>query len=407
MTLGGVTQGIFPYVTLTSGHSYATKGIRLSSQLSFGVGCFNFGPIRPVPFRFRGADYLADLKAALSGIPNIDELKIYHSQFEEIEWTVEEKPSGIEEGEDYIPNIGGSTSRLRVEFTLHIPLRLQGELLEYQVESAVTAFRVIIDGSLFHGPVTFIVPSNEADSVKGPALDGSAAVVLVRRFLAREFPKASDRLRFECLGPSPFHVDLFVRPGNETVRGYNYRTERTPVRGYDIVTFLYDEAVYPSAETAADDIFHAIGDELSFYYYVERLDNSTASSWYDIESGLREVLTEEERSGLRHRVTRFFVTNSRVSNTFLRLAQFEAREAFRQRSLAQSYAEVFAPPNRAFFKVDVERLMSERFTAPVEPVRRMLDLLDSRSARRVDLVVVLIASVLGGTVGALLTRLVA
>lgn len=377
----------------------------MSRTLSFGIGCFNFGPKHPLPYRLEGQQYLSDLAEALEAMTAVDNLSIQHHDFEDLHWTVETYQPSLRGGPGgFIPDIGASTSRLRVAFELHIPGRVQAELLEevYVPDASSTSFRVVC-AHFYHGPVTFVIPMSPTDDQA--AMPGSEAVIIVRRFLEREFPKVTDSLVFELVGPSPFHADFEIVEGNETVRGYSYRYVRTPSKGYDEFSFSYDGTEFDSAEAAANSIFSDIGEELAFYYYVERTELELSREWHEVEAQVEALLLLEERAGWLPRIRRFFTTTPQISDASLGLARYEAFEALRKASLNREYSDVFSAPGRGTFRLDVDRELEQSFVAPLEPVGRMLQLLHSRSARRVDLMVVLVASVLGGGVGALLTGL--
>lgn len=180
----------------------------MSGKLSFGIGCFNFRPNHPLPYRLEGRQYLSDLTEALEAMTAVDHLTIQHHDFEDLHWTVETCQPSIRGGPGgFIPDIGGSTSRLRVAFELHIPSRLQTELLEevYVPDASTASFHVVC-ANFYHGPVTFVIPKSPADDT--PAMPGSEAVLIVRRFLERELPKVTHSLAFELVGPSPFHADF-------------------------------------------------------------------------------------------------------------------------------------------------------------------------------------------------------
>ena len=69
-------------------------------------------------------------------------------------------------------------------------------------------FQIKIKDS-YHLPIALVEIIDPSETPKP-----SSAVQIVREFLRSEFKRInSDFLRFECLGPSPFHFDCYMVPG--------------------------------------------------------------------------------------------------------------------------------------------------------------------------------------------------
>ena len=94
---------------------------------------------------------------------------------------------------------------LSIDFEIYIPQRLQNQLTELHEDVPVETetFSVLINYD-YEMPFT-IVSYDTTEEMP----DSSRAVVVIRRYLERQFK--DDFVTFCSLGPSPFHADLLLK----------------------------------------------------------------------------------------------------------------------------------------------------------------------------------------------------
>jgi len=190
-------------------------------MLAVGVGCFWFSPKRPISGIEAGkgpiARHLDDVKSALEDIDNVSDLEIVFDSTR----LAEASPDDTLDDDDDPLFIDGS-----IEFDLFLPIRVQQHYgLGHSVE--VERFHVSITHA-FYFPVTFIhytVPDQEDATEFSP----SGSIIIAREFLQEKL-KDHPKVKFNYIGPSPFHAKLIVKSldgeeGESTVeivsRGYN------------------------------------------------------------------------------------------------------------------------------------------------------------------------------------------
>jgi hypothetical protein len=180
----------------------------MSETIRFGIGCFHFGISRATPFSFKGDLYIQQLRQTLEACPSVANVKIAGpTDLMDYSQLVEDPPELIGHGRNYFPC--AILDGLNIEFSIHIPFRVQENLIATPVsrlETFTEDFLVIINYG-YHNPVAFIVPLEPQKEHSR----GSQAVQIVREFLSREL-KPNYTIRFEVLGPSPFHADCELAP---------------------------------------------------------------------------------------------------------------------------------------------------------------------------------------------------
>lgn len=207
----------------------------MNREKSLGIGCFHFGVKKLPPFTFTGSEYLTELGEVLSKITSLTNLKINaDDDFKKYSTDITELTENLEDDDWYFPY----PMILNIEFDLYIPFRIQAEITEVDEKRLSTFtenFNVKIIQS-YYLPVAIIETKNPSKKN-----DPSNAVRIVREFIRGELSKIkSEYIRFECLGPSPFHFDCFLQPEkpDEVEDEWVFDLEEKAQKGYDSLTFI-------------------------------------------------------------------------------------------------------------------------------------------------------------------------
>lgn len=204
-------------------------------EKSFGIGCFHFGIRKKAPFKYKDSDYIRELQISLSKIPNLDNLKLHYDNSLEDDVggePIDENLPNLKDDVGYYPQI----PHLDLEFDLYIPLRVQAELChteEKLIHTFTERFKVRIFQS-YYFPVS-VVETLSPTKPNSP----SKGIQIVREFLNRELAvDKSPYIRFECIGPSPFHLDCYILPKKrDTDEFWLLETVELIESGYDKVFF--------------------------------------------------------------------------------------------------------------------------------------------------------------------------
>jgi hypothetical protein len=363
-----------------------------SDKIAFAMGCLAFRHDQAPPFKLAWKDYLKNLEAGLSAIPNLEDLKITYLRptWESLNLTSVEKP--MREGGDLFPPL--DQTGLSVRFRLHIPRRLHESLSHGWVSNDASEDYLVISSVDFYGPSAVVVPETFTT-------DPSHGVVLVREFLSQELSRSELPIRLDYLGPTPFHSDCFME-GADSI-GSQLRSQVKHRTGYDERTYQFDSDIYPDARTAMDNLLQDLLPELSLYYSLVLGDRQLFHRWQALQgkaSSLSELVKQSGWVGLWNRMRK---TSRGIADLSIDLAEFEASVVFSSSAFAQSCDEFYTGDGLYSIQSEIEHLRSQTSPMPTDPMSRIVELAESRHSRRVEAASLALASVLGGAVGSLIT----
>jgi len=171
-------------------------------MLAIGVGCFWFTTaLVRLSTPYTIAQHFADLRAALEALDNVSDVEIQKPSHYVMDTELDLSQADIRTSDEPLA-VDGS-----IQFELYLPIRVQ-QNYGFERSLGVDRFRVLVTYQ-YHSPLTLVyfdAPDNEGFD----DLDPSTAVVIVRRFLEEKFLN-HQTVRFNSLGPSPFHADFFLR----------------------------------------------------------------------------------------------------------------------------------------------------------------------------------------------------
>ncbi|WP_155649182.1 hypothetical protein [Burkholderia cepacia] len=360
---------------------------------AFGVGCFNFGYKKPVPFEFRSSSYVQEVKRDLGLLTSISEIRISYDEGFDSVLSVTEEPSTLRDGECF-PQI----PFFELDFIVFIPARVQkemfpGENLEKRI--GVEKFRVSIRHG-YHGPFSFVECLSPHDHC-----DPSSAVRLIREYISREFSKLSTPVTFEYIGPSPFHVDFFVSAEEGGIDGIQMReVER---RGYNEIVFIHDKSI--SSDEALEFVYSELGHELDLYYAIQRskvqmihMGHELLDEWRNLQEAattLPSVFNARKRFRL-HRDARNLVLNA---------LSLQAEFDVRRRDVSEDVANTYRKDVPRYIEHHV-RDKSEKLPAyPIESILQWARHIEEDSFKLAQIVAVVVSALGGGIIGSLATIL--
>ncbi len=373
----------------------------LSHSTAFGVGCFHFG-IRVIePRSFSPDEYIEDLRNCLEAIDTVSEIEFYYTPIsspESIEMS--EQPDSMEEGACF-PHL----DFFRCSFSVYLPYRLQAELTDMDeefVDSGVEHFKVHTRYT-FYGPVTF-VECQDAPLHCSP----SSAVVAVRKYLERHVNNTDRPVRFEMIGPSPFHADFHLIE-DASVEGQEsiFQAEYLHKPGYDRITI---RAASSGKSSDFDhlklQLFEALEDELGFFYELMRERSAQISAWAEIENNLQELLYAKPSQGMLARHWAPVRRRKKLKALFHDLLSFRANAVFAESSRDEKYRSLY---DTGKYTVILKKYLDEHienlYTYPTSDVLEMVKFEEERTTKTFEWAAVLLAAILGGLVGAVITIL--
>jgi len=371
--------------------------------MAFGVGCFHFGIQVTEPQTFIPDDYIRDLRNCLEAIDTISEIDIDYTpmagQPEQIELTGQ--PDNMEDGICF-PHL----HFLHYSFSVYLPYRVQAELAgveEELVDSRSEHFKVHMNYN-FYGPITYI-ECQHAPLRSSP----SSAVFTVRKYLERQVNEKNLPVRFETIGPSPFHADfhLIQAPSSEK-QDDSFEAEYDHKSGYDRITI---RAVHSHNTQDLNNlkfqVFKILEYELGFFYKFMRARSGRIKAWNGIEDSIQQLLDTIPVGKFPNHFWELFVRRRKLKAYFHNLLSFRASGVFFESSRHEEYRSLYySEKQKVFLKKYVDEEIENMYTFPINDLLEMVRFEEARTTKTFEWAAVLLAAILGGVVGSVITHLV-
>ena len=245
----------------------------------FGVGCYHFG--LKTPIEISAENYIIALKDRLNKINTISDINVeFDEDGPDVTIKIDDDVGSFNDSGRSIPLL----QFFRLSFSIYIPERIQRDLTKniYPRCIGVENFKVTIEHD-WYGPFTVVECIDSTDET-----NPSDAVVIIREFFKKEFHEDSGIIRFECLGPSPFHANFVLKESSEEL-STPIETKIIKLRGYDHLEFLYRKSEYDD-ETAYDDVLEELASEFGLYYRLVAEERVRSNEWELLEENVSSVL---------------------------------------------------------------------------------------------------------------------
>lgn len=363
----------------------------MSEHRAFGVGCFHFGYRKTPPFELSTKQYIEEIRTTLSALPSVSQIEITYDQAFAETARVEEEPPILSDGE-FFPNV----MFLEIKFTVFIPKRVQEELFPNEsgaMRAATEKFSVSIRYG-FHGPVTYI-ECIDAEENCSP----SDAVRLMREYLERELSKLSTSVRFEFLGPSPFHANFYVRPATGDVP--DIVMEEIKQRGYN--DFVFRCSMGADLDEVLDFLYYELSHELDLFYEIQRRSVRLMNQGEGVvDTWLQLQLSVSDNHNFFNIPTRFRIHQSAqklISDSYALQAQVAVDQKETEHNIASVYDMGTDTYLESFIRSRLERLPSY----PVESILRWAEHISNSSFKQAEIAAIILAAIGGGIVGSFVT----
>lgn len=361
----------------------------------FGVGCFHFGIQKDIPFKITMADYFDNLRAALNSITTVTDINIdSEDEYQDHEMYIEEEVDPINKGQGYFPDL----SYASITFKISVPERVQIETLKkVNLEYTPTAenFKVsLLYG--WHMPVCIAELINPID-----ATNPSAAIVMLREFINREFTKEDKEIRFEFIGPSPFHADFHISFSKEVKElSYTCKINRTQ--------YGYDKIVYKAAgnrNLIVDMINEEIRNELGVYYQLIQYENYMMFGWEEVQQSMERLLSLNTTTGYLNRIIRIIRQSKVIHEVINRLAQYETDVIYDKYFSNRSIKEIYDKPGQKSFRLYIDEVLNGKLMYPSKEIKSLVMFYEDRRFKSREIFTILLSGLLGGSLGYILSVL--
>ncbi len=380
----------------------------MENRLLFGIGCFHFGIKKIPPFRFRGSEYIKELRTALQSISNIDidNINIYcEDVFKNESTDVTQELPNIGEGNGFFPE----PICMDIEFEVYIPFQIQEQLLKgvYKIEAlSLKTYTERFKISLHHThyfPVAFIEPISPSQESTP-----SDIVIIVREFLKQEFESSkSDYIQFECLAPSPFKADCYIQPGeakDDNKVDWKFKVKIYPQKGYKEMVFYFNPIIFTKAEEAKKVIKNEIQCELGLFYKIVQREVVKMNDWQKIQKLAEDLVSIQRMMGIKG-FRKKFELSKRIKEAFTSIVEFESDEIFFNNIRQKDYRDIYSNKKiDTCFQSYIDNKIKEQFIYPTEKTVQLISFFESRRTKIIENLVIFISAVICVVIGWFLAK---
>jgi hypothetical protein len=286
--------------------------------------------------------------------------------------------------------------------SLHIPSRVQEELKEgLSLETDAQDFYITIKHG-YYAPVATV--TSDAESGRS---SGSSNVYLVRNFLDKILgERKAGKFVLDYIGPSPFHADFEIRKlvtgeaaGMPVVMTQNVRP------GYNEVIWHVDTKQI-TLERAIAEILGGIQEDADLFYHIVQGRNSVLRAWVEASQLANEVTGLEQQKSIRRRIRSHALKSRRIKDAIVSVTEYQMLNISQRSKVSlrlKDHKWAIYGGIKEFCEREFDNL--ERF--PAEELRGLLEFLENRVRHVDNLVITLLAAMVGGLVGGALAMLAA
>ncbi|WP_447902738.1 hypothetical protein [Pseudomonas serbica] len=368
----------------------------MSILRAFGIGCFHFGYNPGVPTIYKTSEYIMALKESLNSLSSVSNLEVrYHDKFEG-SYELLEMPPDLSDG-NFCPYI----QSLVINFNLYIPRRVQAEVIsepESYLRSSSEHFKVRMLNH-YYGPLVFI------ECVDADRDSPSQSVRVLREFLDREFKKITNGITFECIGPSPFHGDFYVQC--DTGNGGEVSLETNVKKGYDEFIFTVSNGRAKPNDKDMVDVYRLIDDEMSIFYELQRARVRLSRKWTEITDAWSSLKISADARFSIFRVFDRFKVHSTSKQLISDAYSFRVECELQQQQVESMLKFTYGKGVLRYFESYLVGKSEQSPDYPIESILSWAQHVNQASFKSAEIVAVMSSAILGGVIGALITKMLA
>jgi hypothetical protein len=359
-----------------------------AKQLHFGLGCMQFIPKQQRIEGLTIRQYCGLIDQSLRCIPSISDIEIDGPIDDEMEFSG--KVGTLREGGYLWPGSG-----LEVRLSVHIPFRVQDELLQGRVSAATKTedFGLLLKFE-YYSPIAIV----SIGSTQGAR--GSQGVYVLREFLEKSLHDThACNLLLDIEGPSPFHADFSVVEVDHSSASNDHpiTVEIKKQLGYDYVTWRVDTNTC-SLERGIDDVLSALVQEADLYYHVKQSRSMLINGWLDAEASAARLMEDSEISSWKERMKSYVMRPGHLKEAVVNLRRFQMQDMTTRADLRRAFNE-HKPSDIGGVGIYTAEAIEAVEPFPVRELESLLTFLENRRRHLDNVLIALLAAVVGGLIG--------
>ncbi|MER9296913.1 hypothetical protein NKI38_10550 [Mesorhizobium sp. M0621] len=364
----------------------AARRLENKIYLTFGIGCFHFASLRPTS-EINRETYFNDLKEYLLS----DKLVTKFEAVIDDNTTIyaEEKPGliteNISDSEIFYPYIDNCL----VRFEIHIPKRIQKEyMLSWREPTTSENFLVEIDYAE-DVPVAYVWLDADETSP-------STAVSILWKHFKNSNPE-SKTIRFQMVGPSPFHTDFVVKRTKMDRLDISLKESR----GYDGMTIVIPERI--RTENIKELIRYRFTEEFSLFYEASIDSIRFHESFSSISEKIDKIIDSESFLNKIRRILiggdpEVYDISIEIEKVMISLERLLANYKEKISYIEKSFGEIIN-------KNKIDERISDVGSVPIERYLNIISILRDRHTSSRANYTVIISAVVGAVAALIATKL--
>lgn len=329
------------------------RGTKSSSggkfRMPFGIGCFHFACLK-ASADVNQDTYFESLREFLLTDKLVTAVEIDVGERTVV--ILDEKPSEITDDISDQERLYPYIRNCLIKINFHIPHRIQKEYIGSWREPVSESIELEIDYSDGF-PVAYVWVASTGSP--------STAVHILWKHFKNSNPGNAD-IRFQLLGPSPFHVDFLTQGVDEDEAGIILK--ESP--GYDDVQINIRKEI--PVHDVHNLVRYRLTEELAVFYRAS-LDRVRFINRFSSLSGSISTIIDDER--LRRRVLRFFLGDAATYGIAIELE----RLMIDREQTVSAHSAYLDSINKQFGEIVIQRKISEVFSDINEmPAERYLNI---------------------------------
>lgn len=371
---------------------------------SFGIGCFHFGISDESNKEiFSVKEYISEVKNVLEKISSISDINIsYDEDLKNHEFTIELANSRLQNGDFCHPYI----ESYNLEFKIYIPFRIQAKLIGIKknyLDTNTENFKVYFRHN-WYGPLSFVECLNPTLETKP-----SSAVRIIREYISTEIKKIDTFLIYDFIGPSPFHANFYLtideNKDKEETNNY-FKIEHFKTHGYDELYIKYRKSDFKFEEEALEYLLNELESEVAYFYDFKVKEIHKSNEWSIINKGMHSILDFEDKESKKTFKDKYFNRPKLFKEVFKDIGLFKGQEIFNKNINNRDYSSIYKHShNQIYLQYFIDKEISESMNYPLDETIELLKYFDQKSSKTFELMVIFIATIMGGVIGASITIL--
>lgn len=285
-----------------------------------------------------------------------------------------------------------------IQFDLKIPAHLQVVTPSGKEKVGHEHFRVRTFYG-YDGPCTIITLLGHDDANQ---IQSAWAVSAVYHYLKQAFNEKGNRLRIGRIGPSPFHMETLLRPGDDDQEKFFVIKDEATL-GYRMVSIRYQPPAVgeePDLDAIEDAVALMVKDQLSLFYSLERGSNRLQSLAVSLSSDAGSLMAAHSQGKIVGWAKRVFGTAAIARKLGLDALALSIMASDWVRTSQASVTGALAQTNTIpLFEDALKRIVDEDLSPTIDNAREVVSFVESGRRSEFEVLMVSSATLLGGVAG--------